>query len=84
VRASTRGGQLAAEYLATQLSLIGFAPGATDGSYFQQVGIVESAVEPSFTLRAGPGAAFRYLQGRGGVQRRAGCAKSPPTVRWCS
>ena len=59
---STRGGQLAAEYLATQLSLIGLAPGAADGSYFQQVGIVESVVEPSFTLRVGPGAPFRYLQ----------------------
>src|SRR5689334_24960766 len=59
---STRGGQLAAEYLATQLALLGFAPGAGDGSYFQQVGIVESVVEPSFTLRVGVGAPFRYLQ----------------------
>jgi len=59
---STRGGQLAAEYLATQLALLNFAPGASDGSYFQQVGIVESVVEPSFTLRVGVGAPFRYLQ----------------------
>src|SRR5688572_20629852 len=50
---STRGGQLAAEYLATQLAVIGFAPGANDGSYFQQVGIVESMVGPSLTLRVG-------------------------------
>jgi hypothetical protein len=59
---STRGGQLAAEYLATQLALLGFAPGASDGTYFQQVGIVESVVDPSFTLRVGAGAPFRYLQ----------------------
>ena len=58
---STRGGQLAAEYLATQLALLGFAPGASDGRYFQQVGIVEAVVEPSFTLRVGAGAPFRYL-----------------------
>jgi Zn-dependent M28 family amino/carboxypeptidase len=59
---STRGGQLAAEYLATQLAVIGFAPGANDESYFQQVGIVESVVEPSLILRVGTGAPFRYLQ----------------------
>jgi Zn-dependent M28 family amino/carboxypeptidase len=58
---STRGGQLAAEYLGTQLAAIGFTPGAGDGSYFQQVGIVESIVEPSFTLRVGTGAPFRYM-----------------------
>jgi hypothetical protein len=27
--------QLAAQYLATQLTLLGFAPGAADGTYFQ-------------------------------------------------
>jgi Zn-dependent M28 family amino/carboxypeptidase len=59
---STRGGQLAAAYLGTQLAAIGFAPGAADGSYFQQVGIVESVVEPSFTLRVGTGAPFRYME----------------------
>jgi Zn-dependent M28 family amino/carboxypeptidase len=59
---STRGGQLAAQYLATQLALVGFEPGAADGTYFQQVPIVESEVNASFTLAAGPGPAFRYLQ----------------------
>jgi len=59
---STRGGQLAAQYLAAQLALLGFEPGAADGTYFQQVPIVESLVNPSFTLTAGPGAAFRYLE----------------------
>jgi Zn-dependent M28 family amino/carboxypeptidase len=58
---STRGGNLAAEYLAAQLALIGFAPGAADGTYFQQVPVVESVVDPSYTLRVGNGAPFRYL-----------------------
>jgi len=59
---STRGGQLAARYLAAQLALAGFAPGAADGTYFQHVPIVESEVSSSFTLSAGPGATFTYLQ----------------------
>ena len=58
---STRGGQLAAEYLATQLALLGYEPAAANGTYFQDVAIVESLVNPSFTLTAGPGAPFTYL-----------------------
>jgi len=59
---STRGGQLAAQYLATQLALLGFAPGAADGTYFQPVAIVESVVQPSFMLSVGDGEPFKYLQ----------------------
>ena len=59
---STRGGQLAAQYLATQLALLGFEPGGEGGTYFQNVAIVESVVNPSFTLTAGPGAPFTYLE----------------------
>jgi Zn-dependent M28 family amino/carboxypeptidase len=59
---STRGGDLAARYLAAQLALLGFEPGGENGTYFQQVAIVESIVDPSFTLSAGPGAPFRYLE----------------------
>ena len=59
---STRGGDLAAEYLAAQLASIGFEPGAADGTYFQQVAVLESVVAPSFTLRVGAGAPFKYLQ----------------------
>jgi Zn-dependent M28 family amino/carboxypeptidase len=59
---STRGGQLAAQYLAAQLALLGFEPGAGDGTYFQPVPIVESVVNSSFTLTAGPGSTFRYLE----------------------
>ena len=59
---STRGGQLAAEYLAAQLALLGYAPGGENGTFFQQVAIVESVVDPAFRLTAGPGAPFRYLE----------------------
>jgi Zn-dependent M28 family amino/carboxypeptidase len=58
---STRGGSLAAEYLATQLALVGFAPGGDDDTYFQNVPIVESSVDPSFTLAVSGGPSFKYL-----------------------
>jgi Zn-dependent M28 family amino/carboxypeptidase len=58
---STRGGQLAAEYLATQLAVIGYQPAGDNGTYFQNVAIVESVVDPSFTLSVGQGAPFKYL-----------------------
>lgn len=59
---STRGGQLAAEYLAAQLALLGYEPAGESGTYFQNVAIQESTVDPSFTLTAGPGAPFAYLK----------------------
>src|SRR5688572_23252675 len=49
---STRGGQLAAQYLAAQLALLGFEPAGEQDTYFQDVAIVESVVDPSFTLTA--------------------------------
>jgi Zn-dependent M28 family amino/carboxypeptidase len=58
---STRGGQLAAEYLATQLALLGYMPAGDNGTFFQDVPVVESVVDPSFTLTAGSGPPFRYL-----------------------
>jgi Zn-dependent M28 family amino/carboxypeptidase len=68
---STRGGDLAARYLAAQLALLGFEPAGENGTYFQQVAIVESVVDPSFTLSAGSGAPFGYLEdvvGFSGIQ----------------
>ncbi|HEY6360058.1 MAG TPA: M20/M25/M40 family metallo-hydrolase [Vicinamibacterales bacterium] len=59
---STRGGQLAAQYLATQLRQLGYEPAGADGTFFQNVPVVESIVDPSFLLTAGPGAPFKYLQ----------------------
>jgi Zn-dependent M28 family amino/carboxypeptidase len=58
---STRGGQLAAEYLASQLAAIGYEPAGDNGTYFQNVSIVESVVDPSFTLTAGQGPQLKYL-----------------------
>ena len=39
-----RGGDIAARYIATQLALLGVEPGAADGTYFQQVPIVEATI----------------------------------------
>ena len=58
---ATPGGQKTQEYLAKQLSDLGIAPGAPDGSYFQQVPIVESVVERNFVLSV-PGNTYRYFQ----------------------
>src|SRR5918997_4420118 len=40
--AATRGYELAARYAATALKSAGYAPGADDGSYLQQVPLLES------------------------------------------
>ena len=58
---STPGGQLAAQYLAAQLALLGFEPGGEGDTFYQNVAIVESVVNPSFTLTAGAGAPYKYL-----------------------
>jgi Zn-dependent M28 family amino/carboxypeptidase len=57
---STRGGTLAANYLAAQLALVGLEPAGDRGTYFQDVPIVESVVDPSFTLQVAGGPAFTY------------------------
>lgn len=57
---STRGGTLAAEYLATQLAAAGLEPAGDNGTYLQEVPIVESTVDRSFTLSV-PGAVYRYF-----------------------
>jgi Zn-dependent M28 family amino/carboxypeptidase len=57
---STRGGTLAAEYIATQMGVIGLEPGGDNGTYFQQVPIVESVVDRGFMLSV-PGASYRYF-----------------------
>lgn len=56
---ATPGGEKTQDYLAKQLSALGVEPGAPDGTYFQQVPIVESAVERNFVLSV-PGNAYRY------------------------
>jgi Zn-dependent M28 family amino/carboxypeptidase len=59
---STRGGRLAASYLATQLATLGYGPAGDNGTYFQDVAILESVVGPSFALTAGKGPPFTYRQ----------------------
>jgi Zn-dependent M28 family amino/carboxypeptidase len=58
---STRGDQIGVKYLAAQLALLGYEPGGENGTYVQDVSIVESIVDPSFTLTVGPGAPLKYL-----------------------
>jgi Zn-dependent M28 family amino/carboxypeptidase len=57
---ATPGGQKTAEYLANELKKLGVEPGAPDGTYFQQVPIVESSVDRTFVLSV-PGNTYRYM-----------------------
>jgi Zn-dependent M28 family amino/carboxypeptidase len=56
---STRGGTLAAEYLANQLMAMGIEPAGENGTYFQQVPIIESTVDRGFVLSV-PGRVYKY------------------------
>ena len=47
---ATRGGDLAAKYIATQYELLGLEPAGEKGTYFQQVPIIESLAKPDMTL----------------------------------
>jgi Zn-dependent M28 family amino/carboxypeptidase len=47
---STRGGQLAAEFIAARFAGVGLKPAGDNGTYFQPVTIVEAKVDPSATL----------------------------------
>lgn len=58
---STPGGQRAAQYIADQLKAMGVAPAGDNGTYFQEVPIVESTVNRTFTLSV-PGRTYRYLE----------------------
>lgn len=58
---ATRGGRLAEEYLATQMAALGLQPAGDNGTFFQQVPIVEATVERTFALSV-PGATYRYFQ----------------------
>jgi Zn-dependent M28 family amino/carboxypeptidase len=56
---ATPGGVKTAEYLAKQLTDLGIEPGAPNGTYFQEVPIVESVVERNFVLSV-PGNTYKY------------------------
>ena len=47
---------------ATALRQLGYEPAGENGTFFQDVPVVESIVDPSFLLTAGSGAPFKYLQ----------------------
>ena len=57
---ATPGGQKTQDYLAKQMGALGLEPGAPDGTWFQQVPIVESAVERNFVLSV-PGNTYKYM-----------------------
>src|SRR5689334_6053480 len=50
-----RGGQLATEYIATQLALAGAKPAGEGGTFFQKVPLVGIATESGSTLAASAG-----------------------------
>lgn len=58
---ATPGGQKTQEFLAKQLQDLGVAPGAPNGTYFQEVPIVESAVDRNFVLSV-PGNTYKYMK----------------------
>jgi Zn-dependent M28 family amino/carboxypeptidase len=59
----TRGGQLATEYIANQLSLAGAKPAGDNGTYFQKVPLVGVETQPESELNAavwGKGLSLKY------------------------
>jgi Zn-dependent M28 family amino/carboxypeptidase len=58
---ATPGGELTTAYLAKELAALGLQPAGDNDTFFQQVPIVESNVERTFTLSV-PGTNYRYLR----------------------
>jgi len=56
---ATPGGEKTADYLVKQLTAIGIEPGAPDGTFLQQVPIVEAVTDRNFVLSV-PGNTYRY------------------------
>src|SRR5437870_1118135 len=56
---ATRGGRLAAKYIAAQFAALGLEPAGSDGSYFQPVALVGMTLHPSLVW--GKGGATRSL-----------------------
>src|SRR6266700_3118174 len=50
-----RGGQIATEYIATQLALAGAKPAGENGTYYQRVPLVGVETEPNAALSAAMG-----------------------------
>jgi len=59
---ATRGGELAARYIAAQFQAIGLAPAGADGSYYQPVTLIGMTPQPSFVWGAETATeSLRYL-----------------------
>lgn len=70
---AVRGGDLAAEYIATQLALAGAKPAGDGGSYFQKVPLVGVKTAPDAKLSAsgaGQEISLRWLDDFVGIDRR--------------
>ena len=66
----TRGGELAAKYIASQFAVIGAKPAGDNNTYFQRVPMVGAATDPSATLSAegnGKSLSFRWTDDYVGV-----------------
>lgn len=60
---ATRGGRLAAEYIAAQYQALGLEPAGPDGSYFQPVALVGMTPRPTFVWgQEGATRTLRYLE----------------------
>jgi Zn-dependent M28 family amino/carboxypeptidase len=59
---ATRGGELAARYIAAQFEAIGLAPAGADGSYYEPVTLIGMTPEPTFVWGArGATQSLRFL-----------------------
>src|SRR5262252_2199063 len=61
-----RGGELATEYIATQLALIGAKPAGDNGTYFQNLTLIGAEPQASTTLST-DSISFRWLDDFVGV-----------------
>ncbi len=59
----TRGGQLAAKYMATEFALLGLTPAGDAGTYFQRVPMVNVSARPESTLTLTTGRDSQVLTG---------------------
>src|SRR6266540_4189641 len=70
---AVRGGDLAADYIATQFALAGAKPAGDDGTYFQKVPLVGVQTKPDATMSASGSAkdaSFRWREDFVGIDRR--------------
>ena len=74
----TRGGQLAAKYMATQFALLGLMPAGDAGTFFQRVPMVNITARPESTFALSTGGTVTTLTG--GTDYTATNQTADPTV----